>query len=74
VLFTANDAYVRDLHIIVPADCVGAVNEGQTRFALRYFRTVLKADVRVSSRLPLKRVRGVARQDRPRDQHHHAPS
>jgi nicotinamidase-related amidase len=53
VLFTANDAYVRDLHIVVPADCVGAVTAAQTRFALRYFRTVLKADVRSSARLRL---------------------
>jgi nicotinamidase-related amidase len=53
VLFTANDAYVRDLHIVVPSDCVGAVTPAQTRFALRYFKTVLKADVRASSRLRL---------------------
>jgi nicotinamidase-related amidase len=53
VLFTANDAYVRDLHIMVPSDCVAAVNAGQTRFALRYFSTVLRADVRASARLRL---------------------
>jgi nicotinamidase-related amidase len=55
VLFTANDAYVRDLQIVVPRDCVAAVTADQTRFALRYMQTVLKADVRSSSRLPLAR-------------------
>jgi hypothetical protein len=61
VLFTANDAYVRDLHIVVPADCVGAVTAAQTRFALRYFKTVLKADVRSSSRLRLTAGKGTRR-------------
>jgi nicotinamidase-related amidase len=55
VLFTANDAYVRDLQIVVPRDCVAAVTANQTQFALRYMRAVLKADLRASSRLPLAR-------------------
>ena len=66
VLFTANDAYVRDLHIVVPSDCVAAVNAAQTRFALRYFATVLKADVRPSARLTLAREHGGDRSSTPR--------
>ncbi len=55
ILFTANDAYVRDFELCVPDDCVGAAERGQTRFALRYFSSVLGADVRSSSRLRLHR-------------------
>lgn len=55
ILFTANDAYVREFELCVPADCVGAPERGQTRFALKYFSSVLGADIRPSSRLRLHR-------------------
>ena len=55
VLFTANDAYLREFELVIPSDCVGAPTPGQSRFALRYFSTVLKADVRPSGRLRLRR-------------------
>jgi nicotinamidase-related amidase len=45
ILFTANDAHLRQLDLTVPSDCVGAASAGQTRFALRYFSTVLGADI-----------------------------
>jgi nicotinamidase-related amidase len=48
ILFTANDAHLRHLELAVPPDCVGAPELGQTRFAIKYFRTVLGADVRGS--------------------------
>jgi nicotinamidase-related amidase len=51
VLFTANDAYVRDLRLVIPRDCVAARSSGDTRFALRYFRSVLGADTASSNRL-----------------------
>lgn len=54
VLFTANDAYLREFELVVPADCVGAPEGGQTRFALKYFASVLGADVRASSHLRLR--------------------
>jgi nicotinamidase-related amidase len=46
VLFTANDAYMRDLHLIVPSDCVASNSEEENRYALEQMRLVLKADVR----------------------------
>lgn len=55
VLFTATDAYVRDYRLVIPRDCVAAPTPAQTRFALRYFRNVLGADTRASSRLVLRR-------------------
>jgi nicotinamidase-related amidase len=53
ILFTANDAYLREFELLIPADCVGAPDIKQSRFALTYFRTVLGADVRSSARLRL---------------------
>lgn len=49
VLFTANDAYMRDFHLIVPRDCVAANTEDENHYALEQMRSVLKADIRSSS-------------------------
>ena len=51
VLFTANDAYMRDLHLAVPADCVASNTEDDNRHALDQMRKVLKADTRPSAEL-----------------------
>ena len=51
VLFTANDAYVRDYRLWIPADCVASKTRSQTRLAARYFRSVLGADMRPSTRI-----------------------
>jgi nicotinamidase-related amidase len=45
VLFTANEAHVRNYEIVVASDCVGSPEPAQTRFALTYFRTALSAKV-----------------------------
>lgn len=57
VLFTANDAYMRDLHLVVPSDCVASNTEAANEYALEQMRTVLKADVRPSSELSLNSLR-----------------
>jgi len=49
VLFTANDAYLRDLRVVVPADCVASNTEEENRAALRQMAKVLKADTRPSA-------------------------
>jgi nicotinamidase-related amidase len=51
VLFTANDAYMRDLHLAVPCDCVASNTEEENRYALDQMRKVLKADTRPSTEL-----------------------
>jgi isochorismate hydrolase len=51
VLFTANDAHVRNLEVIVPSDCVAGPTLRDTRFALQYFGSVLGARVTSSRRL-----------------------
>jgi nicotinamidase-related amidase len=51
VLFTANDAYMRDLKVIVPADCVASNTHEDNAYALNQMKQILKADVRPSSEL-----------------------
>jgi nicotinamidase-related amidase len=57
VLFTANDAYVRDFALAIPRDCISARAPADTRLALRYFATVLGADTKPSTALRLRRTR-----------------
>jgi nicotinamidase-related amidase len=61
VLFTANDAHVRDLEVLIPRDCVASESKAAAKLALRYFEDVLGADVTASPRVPLARLRKVGR-------------
>ena len=54
VLFTANDAYLRELSLAVPRDCIAAPTAGETRFALHYFESVLGADTRAARAIRFK--------------------
>ncbi len=54
VLFTANDAYMRDLNLVVPNDCVASNTDEDNRYALEQMRQVLKADVRPSTEISLE--------------------
>jgi nicotinamidase-related amidase len=51
ILFTANDAYVRDYNLVVPSDCVASVEKKENSHALKYIERVLKADTRPSSKI-----------------------
>jgi nicotinamidase-related amidase len=51
VLFTANDAYMRDLHLIVPPDSVASEWAGQSRRVLKLMERVLKADIKPSRKI-----------------------
>ena len=55
VLFTANDAYMRDLHLMVPADCVASNTQRENDYALEQMRAVLKADIRPSAEISFAR-------------------
>lgn len=56
VLFTANDAYMRDFHLVVPADCVASNTESQNRQALAQMQRALQADITPSDELDLARL------------------
>lgn len=45
VLFTANDAYLRDYKLIIPADCTASIRQDDNDNALHQMQKVLKADV-----------------------------
>jgi nicotinamidase-related amidase len=57
VLFTANDAYMRDLQLFVPRDCVASASAGDTRYALLHLSKVLKTDLGPASRLRFSKRR-----------------
>jgi nicotinamidase-related amidase len=55
VLFTANDAYMRELKIFAPADCIVSNTAAENDHALRQIRTVLKGNIADSPRLTFRR-------------------
>lgn len=57
VLFTANDAYMRDYELIVPRDCAVSNTVEENRDALHLMKNYLKADTRPSARIPLARAK-----------------
>jgi nicotinamidase-related amidase len=56
VLFTANDAYMRDFHLVIPRDCVASVTDEENTAALDQMAKILKADTRASTELDLGRL------------------
>jgi len=56
VLFTANDAYMRDYRVVVPCDCVASNCVEDNEFALRQIERVLKGDVRPSTELDFDKL------------------
>lgn len=58
VLFTANDAYMRDMKVFVPADCVVSNTEEENVYALKQMQTVLKADISPGAEVDLKAISG----------------
>jgi nicotinamidase-related amidase len=54
VLFTANDAYMRDFNLFVPADCTVSNTKKENDAALRLMKKFLKADTRPGSRIVLR--------------------
>jgi nicotinamidase-related amidase len=57
VLFTANDAYMRDFNLLVPSDCTVSNTKQENESALRIMKKFLKADTRPSSKIPLRRAK-----------------
>jgi nicotinamidase-related amidase len=56
VFFTANDAYMRDYSLYVPRDCVAANSADESDYALSEMNKVLKADIRPSNEIDLKKL------------------
>jgi nicotinamidase-related amidase len=54
VLFTANDAYMRDFNLVIPRDCIASNSREDNEHALQIMETVLKADTTPSRELDLQ--------------------
>jgi nicotinamidase-related amidase len=63
VLFTANDAHMRELRVFAPADCIVSSTVADNEHALRQIATVMKGHVAPSTRLRFRR-RGRTRKER----------
>jgi nicotinamidase-related amidase len=61
ILFTANDAYMRDFDLVVPADCIASNTVEENEHAIRQMRDVLKADVRPSTEVDFDALKRGAR-------------
>ena len=55
VLFTANDAYLREFELFVPSDCVVSASKARNDAALAQLRDLVKADTRPSTRIRFPR-------------------
>jgi nicotinamidase-related amidase len=60
VLFTAHDAYMRDFHLIIPADCIASKTVPENASGLKHMKNVLKADIRPSADLDIRALKGKA--------------
>jgi nicotinamidase-related amidase len=60
VLFTANDAYMRDFNLVIPSDCVASNTSEENEHALKLMQQVLKADTTPSDELDLEGLKDLA--------------
>jgi nicotinamidase-related amidase len=63
VLFTANDAYMRDYRIFIPSDCSASIDPKDHQGALKLMERVLKADTRQSGEPDLARLNKAESED-----------
>jgi nicotinamidase-related amidase len=54
VLFSANDAYMREFKLFIPSDCIVSETEAENHYALQLMKKVVKADIRPSAELDLE--------------------
>jgi nicotinamidase-related amidase len=64
VLFTANDAYMRDLKLYAPADCIVSNTAADNDYALEQIKTVLKGNVALSTQLTFRTKRRAPKGER----------
>jgi nicotinamidase-related amidase len=54
VLFTANDAFLRDFHVVIPGDCTASIDPQENEHALRLMQRVLHARVCDAAEISLR--------------------
>jgi nicotinamidase-related amidase len=60
ILFSVSDAFMRDYHLIVPADCVASLSDEENRRSLDEMRNKLDVDIRSSGDLNIEEVKRAA--------------
>ena len=65
VLFTANDAHMRELKVYAPADCIVSNTVAANEHALQQIASVMKGQVAPSNRLKFHRRRKTPKERRP---------
>ena len=60
VLFTANDAYMRDFKLFIPSDCSVSQTNEENDYALQQMEKVLKADIRPWAELDFAELKQAA--------------
>ena len=53
ILFTANDAFMRDYRLVIPGDCVASEDDKENRHSLKFMERLLHADIRPSTQIEL---------------------
>lgn len=56
VLFSANDAYMRDFNLFVPRDCICSNTREENEHALQQMEKILKVDTRLSEEIDFKKL------------------
>jgi nicotinamidase-related amidase len=56
VMFTAQDAYMREFHLLVPRDCVASPTRAEEQYALEHMAKVLKAETHASTQIDFPRL------------------
>lgn len=51
VLFTANDAYMREYELIIPEDCLASNSDEDNEYALTMMKNVLRAETKPSAEI-----------------------
>lgn len=64
ILFTANDAYMREYHLVVPSDCIASQTPEDNARCLEQMQKTIDADIRPSSELDLVRLKQEANKQR----------
>ena len=62
VLFTANDAYMRDFKLFIPSDCSVSQSKEENDYALQQMEKVLKADIRPWAELNFEELKSDVRE------------
>jgi nicotinamidase-related amidase len=63
ILFTASDAFMRDYHLFVPADCVASLNSAENSRCLEQMHRLLDSDIRPYQALNLEAIQHPSGED-----------